>query len=214
MAGVAVWMSCVQSSPQIRWCIFWGESAPDCPCFYPCFFVWYRKMWHSRVQGSARTNGLRIFSILITWTVGPQLPHPESMRSQGSGRKDVPTFPFTCLKDLTNGLTVVWMGVFPGYSSPGQWTWVALAATSESIAAAGQKDGSGKSYRPSITAQVMFVVFEPLGIGSRYRGSKSIPPHLDRARQQKIGQSVSAFPRPCRRVLRSPRWYGPAPPYP
>ena len=79
------WGGCVDElrvcSPQIRWCIFWEGVSPRLSLFLSLLQLWIlggaRKIpWHSR-GGRARqgnilrrlTNGLRIFSILITWTV-------------------------------------------------------------------------------------------------------------------------------------------------
>ena len=66
LAGVAMWMSCVYavfSADKVVYLL--GESAPDCPCFYPCFFVWYRKCgcrpgkstWHSRALAGGSVRG-------------------------------------------------------------------------------------------------------------------------------------------------------------
>ena len=68
------------------------------------------------------TNGLRIFSILITWTVEALAAASESMRSRGSGRKGRTAFSIYRFDNRDRGfvmglftcLTVVWMGVLLG----------------------------------------------------------------------------------------------------
>ena len=120
----------MQSSPQIRWCIFWGESAPDCPCFYPCFFVWYRKCgcrpgkstWHSRAlaggsvrgtycEGSQMAFGSFPYSSPGRWR--PWLPHQNPCGAGAVDEKDVPPFPFT---GLIAGTELCWGGSWMRYN--------------------------------------------------------------------------------------------------
>ena len=99
LAGVAMWMSCVYS-------VFSAD-----------------KVVYLLGRVSRRlTNGLRIFSILITWTVEALAAASESMRSRGSGRKGRTAFSIYRFDNRDRGfvmglftcLTVVWMGVLLG----------------------------------------------------------------------------------------------------
>ena len=105
LAGVAMWMSCVYavfSADKVVYLL--GRVSPRLSLFLSLLLRLVPEMWvqarkiHVAQQGIGRglrqgnilrrlTNGLRIFSILITWTVEALAAASESMRSRGSGRK-------------------------------------------------------------------------------------------------------------------------------
>ena len=140
LAGVAMWMSCVYavfSADKVVYLL--GRVSPRLSLFLSLLLRLVPEMWvqarkiHVAQQGIGRglrqgnilrrlTNGLRIFSILITWTVEALAAASESMRSRGSGRKGRTAFFIYRFDNRDRGfvmglftcLTVVWMGVLLG----------------------------------------------------------------------------------------------------
>lgn len=140
LAGVAMWMSCVYavfSADKVVYLL--GRVSPRLSLFLSLLLRLVPEMWvqarkiHVAQQGIGRglrqgnilrrlTNGLRIFSILITWAVEALAAASESMRSRGSGRKGRTAFSIYRFDNRDRGfvmglftcLTVVWMGVLLG----------------------------------------------------------------------------------------------------
>ena len=120
LAGVAMWMSCVYavfSADKVVYLL--GESAPDCPCFYPAssagteMWVQARKNprgsaghWQGAPSGehtATLTNGLRIFPYSSPGRWRPWLPH-QNPWEPGSGPKDVPPFSIYRFDNRDRGL--------------------------------------------------------------------------------------------------------------
>lgn len=140
LAGAVMWMSCVYavfSSDKVVYLL--GRVSPGLSLFLslllrlvPEMRVQARRI-HVAQQGIGRgvrqghifrrlRNGLRIFSILVTWTVEALAAASESMQSRGSGRKGRTAFSIYRFDNRDRGfvvglftcLTVVWMGVLLG----------------------------------------------------------------------------------------------------
>ncbi len=140
LAGVVLWMSCVYavfSTDKVVYLL--GRASPRLALFLsqllrliPEVGAQARKL-HVAQQGIGRglrqgyvlrrwKNGLRMFSMLVTWTVETLAAASDSMRSRGSGRKGrtaFSTYRFdnrdrAFVVGLFACLTVVWMGAALG----------------------------------------------------------------------------------------------------